>query len=167
MNIDTAELEKAVVAQAVQALVDQYSDPESEIATQIHEQAKAHIIRRVDMVMQGTIHKVIEDGLEKIVFPCTNIYGEEKNPPQTLREFIASMTESVFTEYLDNDGKPTGDNWYKKPENQRVNKIIKEAVENKIRDEVTVAAQKMQAHITHYLGEFVKVQLQEAAARFK
>jgi len=167
MNIDTEELQKAVIAQAVASLVDSFGNPEDTIGTEINNRAKEHILKRCNEAMEVEIKRVIDSGLEKIVFPQTNAYGEEKRPDMTLREFIASRVESVFTEYLDSNGNPTKEAWYRKPENMRVNKVIEEAVKNSIRDEVIAAAKAIQTKIHHYVGEFVKVQLNEAAGRFK
>lgn len=167
MNIDTAELEKAVVAQAVQTLVDDYSDPHSDIATAIHTKAKELILARVNIEVDNAIKTLVDTQLEAIIFPRTNSYGEAKKPPQTLREFVAEQVELVFKEYLDNDGKPTNDNWYKKPECQRINKVIKKVVGDKIEADVIAASKTIQDHINHYVGEFVKVQLNDAAKRFQ
>jgi hypothetical protein len=59
------------------------------------------------------------------------------------------------------------ESWYRKPENMRVNKVIEEAVKNSIRDEVIAATKKIQVNINHHIGEFIKAQLNEAAARLK
>lgn len=167
MNIDTEKLQEAVVSQAVAALVDQFGDSEGEIATQIHSQAKKLVEVRINEEIDRQIKKVIDDGLEKIVFPATNGYGEKKQPDRTLREYIGQKTHAVFTEYLDSNGKPTTEDWYKKPENQRCNRVIGEAIDKAIRKEMEEAVASVHKSINHYLGEYVRTALADAALKLK
>lgn len=165
MNIDTTQLQEAVVNQAVAALVDQFSDPSHEITTLIHARAEKLIEDRVSKAIDEEIGRIIGDGLEKLIFQATNNHGEKKWPDRTLREFIADMTKAVFTEYLDPNDKPTTDSWYKKPENQRINRLISKAIGPAIQDSVTAATKQIQGAIHAHVSEFVKTQLNEAASR--
>ena len=167
MEINTDEVKRAVIAQSVAALVEQFGDVSGEIGGAIRSEASEQIIKRVHAAVDTEIKRVVETGLEHLIFPSTNVFGEEKSPAKTMREYVAEIVHNTFTEYLDRDGKPTRDSWYTKPENQRVQRVIKEAISDKIRDEVMAASTQIHKNINHYLGEFIKLQLNEAAAKLK
>lgn len=167
MNIDTSAIEQAVINKAVEALVEQFSDPNHDISQSIHDKVRALIEMRVNEEIDRSIREIVDGGLEKIVFPQTNHYGEAQKSPQSLREFIGATTQAVFTEYLNNEGKPTTDSWYAKPENQRVNRLIKQAIEEKIGKDVIEAAKSLQSQIHCALGTYVKVSLDEAMAKLR
>lgn len=163
MDINLIGIEKAIIDRAVEQIAEQFSDPNHEINTSIQEEARKLIIKRVNEAIEKEVSATIDRGLEAIVFPTTNCYGEKKKPDRTLREFIAELVKETFEEKLDSEGRPTKDSWYNKPENCRVHRVIKQAIENTIREDVTNASRQIHQSINHYLGEFVKQQLNEAA----
>ncbi len=168
MNIDQTKIEEAVIAQSVAAIVDEFTDPYHDISSSIHKQAEKLILERVNKAIDDQIRSVIEHGLEEIVFPCTNGYGEQKRPDRTLREFIAEKVNEVFTEHLDSNGRPTTDSWYTRdPKNRRVIKIIDEAVKAKIQEDIVAAANAVKGTINQQIAEFIKLQLNELTARLK
>lgn len=168
MNIDQNKIEEAVVNQAVAEIVAAFTDPEHEIATAINSKAEALILERVNAAIDSEIKKVIEGGLESIMFPCTNTFGEQKRPDRTLREFIAEKVNEVFTEHVDGEGRPTKDSWYcRDDKNRRIIRLIDAAVKSKIQDDITAAAAQVKATINSHIAEFIKLQLNELTAKLK
>jgi len=167
MNIDTKELEQAVVQQTVESLVAVYSDPNHDIAIQLSSKARELITRRLEKAIDEEIKRLVDDGLEKVVFPRTNRYGESHQPPQTFREFVAEEVGKVFTQTLDNNGNPSNDSWYNKPENQRINRLIRDAIGVKIQEEVMAASRQIQSTIHAHLAEYIKQQLSDVLQKLK
>lgn len=168
MNIDQAKIEEAVVSQAVAALVENFTDPDNEISSEIHKKAEELILKKVNGTLEKRIKAVVDSGLENLIFPQTNGYGEKKKPDRTLREFIVDRVDEVFNEFLNNDGKPTKEDWYTRdPQNRRVVRIIKEAVGNKIQQDIVAAANEIKGKINQQIADFIKIQLNELTAKLK
>lgn len=162
MNIDTDELQKAVVDQAVANLVESLGDPAGDIGETIRGEAGRIVKEKIKAAVDLEIRNIIDSGLETLLIPNTNAFGDCKGAPRTVREFIAKAVDDSLNSYVDSNGNVTSDQWYRKPENMRVNQLIKQAIGPIVETEVRAAAEKMKTTINHYLGEFVKVHLAEA-----
>jgi hypothetical protein len=168
MNIDQTKIEQAVTEQAVASLVETLTDHDHEIASTIRNKASELILKRVNQAIDDEILRVVQGGLEEIMFPCTNAYGEAKRPDRTLKEFIAEKVNEVFTEYVDGEGRPTKDSWHTRdPKNRRVIRIVDAAVKSKIQDDITAAANTVKTTINNHIAEFIKIQLNELTAKLK
>lgn len=166
MNIETKQIEEAVIKQCVEEIVSTFSDPDHAVASAIHQQATKLLKERIEETINSKVKEVVEHGIEKLIIQPTNTYGEQKGNALTVREFIGSAVTKAMTEYVDSNGKPTDDSWYRKPENMRINQIIAASLGPMIQTEVNAMSAKLKSQIGNLIGEFVKVKLAEASKKF-
>lgn len=163
MKIDQTKIRDAVIKETVEQLVTQF-DAETKIQSEIEERAAEIIEKKVD----EQIKKIFSVGIEKLLFPQTNVYGEPKNTTLTLREFIDARITSYLYEQVNYEGKPKQrDSWHADSDSPRLAYLVKQATERQIAEIVKASAEKIKDEIGTILGTVVRTQIDNRLSALK
>ncbi len=141
MNIDQSKIEDAVIAQAVEQIVQ---------GTNEDYQFKQSILKRVGEIItekvQSQVDGFLRDGLSSLTFKDTNTHGEKKGPDKTLLEFVDDRITKHLSDLVDSNGKKT-DSWGSSDRQSRLGWIIQLAAEKEIKKHVETLATEMRGEI--------------------
>jgi hypothetical protein len=163
MNIDQSKIEEAVIKETVETLVDNYchgSDKGEDLRCEIRKQAHELIKKHIDEQVQAALVA----GVNALVFPMTNSYGEKKQPDKTLREYIDSCIQTFLQEQVDSDGK-TRDLGYGSNSECRIVWLVRQEIKKHVEASVLSAANAIKSQITGVLADIIKKDIGDTIAK--
>lgn len=148
------DMEELIIEAAARMIVGRHND--REMAKLIEAKCIEQITARADQTLRNVTAEIIDQ-------PITPGYGDKK--PVTMREFLGLYGREYLSVTVDNDGKPSTDNWGKRL--TRMEWLVRRYMDNAFKTEIEKATNAAINEIKVGVAAKHKALLDAEKARFR
>lgn len=110
MNLDPAEIQKAVVKQVADQFIRDTDDTYELVQNEIDRRVNKIFAERVDDLIAETVRGIVIDGFNK-TYQAVDSFGKPQGEATTISKQLDSLIKGYWAEMVDEKGKPKKDNW--------------------------------------------------------